>query len=179
MFLALWLNCQPMEPQWYEFTAPLVKKDFEVGFVHQMIIVPDAVLDQLGNPKRIRIKGFLNDTPFNLAIQNTKEGLRYLMIGAPLMKQCKLRVGYMVKVRFFVPDQSEIELPEELVEVLAQDEAAGKKFYAMTPGRQRSLAHYVTTAKTVDTRIKRALELAHKIVTDTLYGQVRAQREAE
>ena len=40
----------------------------------------------------------------------------------------------------------------------------------MTPGRQRGLAYYITSAKTTDTRLKRALEIAHKLRTHTLYG---------
>ena len=66
------------------------------------------------------------------------------------------------------PTPQAVELGEELTEVLAQEPEAAARFYAMTPGRQRSLAHYVLSAKRVDTRIKRALELAYKIKTNTL-----------
>jgi hypothetical protein len=41
----------------------------------------------------------------------------------------------------------------------------------MTVGMQRSLAHYVSSVKNTDSRIKRALELAYKMKTETLYIQ--------
>jgi hypothetical protein len=41
----------------------------------------------------------------------------------------------------------------------------------MTVGMQRSLAYYVSSVKNTDSRIKRALELAYKMKTETLYIQ--------
>jgi hypothetical protein len=54
---------------------------------------------------------------------------------------------------------------------MEQDEEAGKIFFGMTVGMQRSLAHYVSSVKNTDSRIKRALELAYKMKTETLYIQ--------
>jgi hypothetical protein len=42
---------------------------------------------------------------------------------------------------------------------------------------QRSIASYVTSAKRQETRIKRALELAHKLKTYTLYGDLHGKQE--
>jgi uncharacterized protein YdeI (YjbR/CyaY-like superfamily) len=59
---------------------------------------------------------------------------------------------------------------------LEQDEEAAARFYAMTRGRQRSLASYVTSAKREETRVKRAVELAHKLRTRTLYGDLHPEK---
>ena len=48
--------------------------------------------------------------------------------------------------------------------------SAAARFASLTPGRQRSLAYYVDSAKRDATRIRRALDLAHKLKTHTLYG---------
>jgi uncharacterized protein YdeI (YjbR/CyaY-like superfamily) len=61
-------------------------------------------------------------------------------------------------------------VPGELLLALAQDPAAQARWDTFPPGRQRSLASYVTSAKTEPTRIKRAVALATKIRTHTLYG---------
>lgn len=70
------------------------------------------------------------------------------------------------------PNPEDLDIPEELTETLAQDKEASDRFYAFTPGKQRSLAHYVKSAKRSETKIKRSLELAHKLRTYTLYGDL-------
>ncbi|MEM8488954.1 MAG: YdeI/OmpD-associated family protein, partial [Bacteroidota bacterium] len=75
------------------------------------------------------------------------------------------------------PDPDHVELGEELEEVLAMDEEAAARFYSFTPGKRRGLAHHVNSAKREATRIKRALEIAHKVRTYTLYDDL--QRRAK
>ena len=58
------------------------------------------------------------------------------------------------------------------IAALDQDDAARARWDTFTPGRQRSLLVYITGAKTEPTRIKRALDLAQKIRTHSLYGDL-------
>jgi uncharacterized protein YdeI (YjbR/CyaY-like superfamily) len=108
---------------------------------------------------------------FSLAINNLKSGERYFAVSNALRKAAKIGVGDPVKVDFHLVDPNIVELPEELEVVIAQDPDAEKVWNTFTPGMQRSLAHYVITAKSVDVRIKRALELMFKIKTGGLYSQ--------
>jgi uncharacterized protein YdeI (YjbR/CyaY-like superfamily) len=64
-----------------------------------------------------------------------------------------------------------LEIPEELLVCLEQDEEANKLFSDFTKGLQRSLVHYVSSAKSIDTRIKRSLELLTKIKSRSLSVQ--------
>ena len=138
---------------------------------HNGIVLPEKTLEELNHPKRIRIEGTINGTPFNLAIQHIKDGRRFLMVGNTLRKAAKLKAGDKVEVIFNLANPDEIKLPEELMEVLEQDPEGKAVFSQFTPGLQRSLAHYVTSAKQVDTRIKRALELMDKAKLGRLHVQ--------
>jgi uncharacterized protein YdeI (YjbR/CyaY-like superfamily) len=51
-------------------------------------------------------------------------------------------------------------MPEELAEVLAQDPESDAAFHRLTPGRRRTLIYSVASARSVDNRIKRALQAA-------------------
>lgn len=135
------------------------------------IIIPEAILDSLPEAKRYRVKGFLNKTPFSLAINSLKIGFKYFAVGAPLRKAAKVRPGEEIEVTFHIVDPNIVELPEELKEVLAQDEEGNKVWQSFKPGMQRSLAYYVTGVKNTDSRIKRALEIVHKAKTGNLYSQ--------
>ncbi len=138
------------------------------------IQVPVAVVQDLVGKGVKRVLGELNGVPFRLALISDGEGGRRIMVGTPLRKAAKTFEGGQVVVSMWPdPDPDRIDLPEEFQIVLEQDEEAAEKFYAMTPGRQRSLAYYAASAKQVDTRIKRAIELAHKLKTNEFYSDKR------
>jgi len=135
------------------------------------IIVPIEIYDSLPPAKRYRVKGFINNTPFSLAINSLKGGIKYFAVGNPLRKACGIRQAEEVEVSFYLVDPNIVELPEELIEVLAQDEEGNNIWQSFTPGLQRSLAYYVQSVKNTDSRIKRSLELIHKAKTKTLFSQ--------
>jgi hypothetical protein len=113
----------------------------------------------------------LNGHTLRRAIQGPKDGERYVLFGVPFLREAGVQEGDVVPIELYPdPDPDYIDLGDEFAEVLEMDEAAAARFYSMTPGRQRSLAYYVNSAKREETRIKRALELAHKLKTNTLYG---------
>ncbi|QPC85436.1 hypothetical protein GA830_00760 [Mesorhizobium sp. NBSH29] len=63
-----------------------------------------------------------------------------------------------------VKELSEFELPEELVEALDADPEMAEAFHALTPGRQRSYAIVLGSAKTAATRIARITKLRDKVL---------------
>jgi hypothetical protein len=50
-----------------------------------------------------------------------------------------------------------VPFPEELKELLAQDELGNKFFHQLTPGKQRNIIFYVNQVKNADLRIQRAM----------------------
>lgn len=158
----------------YRFTAAVEPLSDSPMFVHHCLVVPPAVAADLKARKLRRLTGTFNGRPFNLALQSRAgDDERFLLLSRQTMRDLKVRAGDAVAV-ICQPDESpdEVQLAEELREVFNQDEAAAARFNALTPGRRRSLAHYVSSAKGIDTRIKRALELAHKLRTNSLYGDL-------
>ena len=139
------------------------------------IFLPRNIIRQLPEG-RVRVKGAFNAAPFALAVQNLKDGSRYFSVGAPLRKAAKIKVGDTVKVSFRIVDADKLDLPEELEAVLSQDDDAKKAWENLTTGYQRSLIHYITSVKNVDSRIKRALDLLNRAKTGLLHGQKKAGR---
>ena len=96
------------------------------------------------------------------------------MFGKSFLRTAGALPGDMVVVELWPdPDPEHVELPEELTEVLAQDEAAARLFHALTAGRRRSLAYHVSSAKRPETRIRRSLELAKRLRNGTLFTTTR------
>lgn len=118
-----------------------------------------------------RVLATLNGHTLRRAIQGGAETEPFLLVGVGLLRRIGAASGDLVDIRLEPdPNPEEIELAEELVLALEIDEEAAARFYSFTPGRRRSLAHYVNSARRAETRLKRALELAEKIRTHTLHS---------
>jgi hypothetical protein len=142
-------------------------------FMKTAIFLPADIIRQL--PKsRVRVNGTFNGASFALAVQHLKDGSRFFSVSAPLRKAAQIEVGDKVDVFFKLVDPDKLDIPEELEAVLAQDEQAMAAWEKLTTGYQRSLIHYITSVKNVDSRIKRALDLLSRAKAGLLQGQRKA-----
>lgn len=151
------------------------KIDYHPGiFRNYGLFLPPEILEQLPLKTKFRTEGTMNGVAFNLAIQSAKVLGRYFVISTPFLKELKCKPGDLVTVKFSLVSHEKLEIPEELIEALDQDPEGKSIFESFKIGLQRGLVHYVKSAKQVDTRIKRSLELIHKMKT----GQLHVQKEA-
>ena len=109
--------------------------------------------------------------PFSLAVQSLGQGDKFLMVGNTLRRAAKIREGMAFRVCFDLADPDELELPIEFEEVLEAEPEFRRIWESFTIGRRRSLSHYVSTAKSSETRIKRSIELMEKALRGELYIQ--------
>jgi len=137
---------------------------------HTGLYLPAEIVAVL--PKgRLRAQGLLNGvTPFNLAVQSERSGAKFFMVGGPLRREAKIKQGDVVRVQFSWADTEYLEIPEEFQAALEQDDEARAIFETFSTGKKRGLMNYITSVKNVDSRIKRSLELLHKIKTRQLYS---------
>jgi hypothetical protein len=146
----------------FRFTAK-IEQSGSATFVASIAIVPQEIIDQLPNEKRIRVNGiFQNILPFNLAIQPLRSGEKYLSINAASLKKLKLKIGDPIQIEFSIADNDYMPIPEEFEAVLEQDELGKKLFEKFSVGYRRSILHYVSSAKSIDIRIKRSMEIIEK-----------------
>ncbi len=151
------------------FTIPLER--LEDGMRHHVLVIPDETADKFRKKKIKRVIVRINGIEYRRAIQRKKDGRHIIVLGQDILKECGLKLGRDVTATMRPDDDPDhVETGEELAEVLAQDDEARARWETFSIGKRRSLALYVTLAKRTDTRIKRALELAEKIRTNTLYG---------
>jgi predicted DNA-binding antitoxin AbrB/MazE fold protein len=148
----------------------------DVIFKSFCIDVPETILAKLPKGK-YRTEGTMNGIPFNLAIQTQKPARKYLTVSQNLLKKIKRKEGEPVEIKFHLVSSEKLDIPEEFLAVLEGDELAEKMFNEFTTGKKRGLIHYISSAKSIDTRIKRSFEMAHKIKTRTLYGQINSKKE--
>ena len=152
------------------FTAQLSPVDGPM--VHHVIHVPEEICSQFRQPKgSIRILCSIAGKPeFPCALNPRNSG--YIIIASKaLIKAHQLSPGtpFIVSIRKDVNDG--LLMPEELEEVLEQDEWAGSLFDKLLPGHKRGLIYYVRTGQSAETRIKRAFEIAEKLKSGKIHSR--------
>lgn len=153
----------------HTFAAPVLRHD--TGQRMHYVPLPAEVDDALGDARIV--VGTLGGVPFRRTVHGRGDGAPHLVFGRKALADAGLAYGATAEVELEpASDPEAVHLPPELEAALAQDPEAAARFVSFTPGRQRSLGVYVDEAKRPATREKRALELAHKIRTHTLYGDL-------
>jgi hypothetical protein len=165
----------PASQKTYSFTGKL--QSIEGVLADAAIFLPKEIIKALPDG-RLRVKGTMNQTQFALGIQYKKDGGRFFVVSLVLRKAAQLKMGDNVDVKFKLVDPEKVDLPEELEEVLAQDDEGLKAWSKITPGLQRGIIHYITSTKNVDLRIKRSIQMVNRAKTGTLHAQVQKKNKA-
>ncbi len=160
----------PTQPELsFAFTSRVVRLDH--GFRFHAVPVPDDATTAWKAAGVRRLEGTLNGHAVNRGLQNHADGDAFIVIGQDTLKAFGLAEGSEVRLSLKPDPKPDVfELPEELVLALEQDDEARARWETFTPGKRRSLAHYVISAKQEATRIRRAVELAEKIRTHSPHG---------
>jgi hypothetical protein len=143
----------------------------ETGMRYHALPVPDDVAARFKAAGVRRLLATINGHTCKRALQSHADGGSFIIAGQDLLKTCGLKRGSSTTVSLVPdPEPDDLEMPEAFALVLDQDPAARKRWSTFPIGRQRSLLHYISSAKQEATQIKRSWELAEKIRTHTLYG---------
>ncbi len=152
-----------MEDQVY-FDSILTR--FEKANREYYIAVPDEVAAIfVTGRKPVRMRCIINDTvKFQCAIRPIAYGGFYINVSASLRQEGQLVLGQKVSVAV-IKDDSEYgrDIPEELLELLSQDEEGRRCFENILPSNQRGIIHYVASAKSVQVRVDRALKMINRL----------------
>ena len=129
------------------------------------IFVPAAVVEKAGGLKSGRwICKLKNHVEFQCGFMSLSEGNAYITLNKARMKKLGLKTGDSIHVEL-VKDKSEfgMDIPEELSELLIQDEVGNNRFRALKPGMQRYIIFYVAQVKNPQLRIDRSLMLINNL----------------
>jgi hypothetical protein len=156
------------QPDTFRFSAPLEAWKSKSTFY--IISFPHVVEEVFGTKGRVRFTGTINGVPVEQALMPGRSGFHYISIGGTLRRKLKLREGDMVHVELKRDERPDdfVQYPEELIAALELEPQVKEKFDALTPGYKRSLSYWINSAKGIDTRVNRALEIVKRIENGTL-----------
>jgi hypothetical protein len=154
----------------FTFITPI--EVIEQGMKRHVTFIPNNVVKELEIKANTRLLVIINGQTFRLAAISNGEEQYFIHLGQPLRNETGIKDSLRPH-EFTIaidPNPTDIGLPEELEAALDLDEEAHEVFDSLSAGIQRSLCYYVNSAKRIETRTKRALELAEKLRTRTLHS---------
>lgn len=142
----------------------VVLEPLDEKMVHHLIVVPDEIAKQFVNGKGApRILCSVEGSAEFPCALNPRHGRHVIIASQQLIKKNKLSLDRPFSIVIRHDPHNGLGLPEELAEVLEQDEVASKAYDALNDGHKRGLIHYINQAKSVDSRVKRSIEIMEKM----------------
>lgn len=141
------------------FTSTLDR--FNSNLWHFHVIVPRKTAEKFIDGNNKRIVCTLNKTvTFQAALMPLGNGDSFININKKIRDKLALNDGDDVLVEL-VKDNSEFGLPvpEEFVELLAQDEEGNNYFMKLTDGKKRVLLYIIGKPKSADLRIRNGIAI--------------------
>lgn len=147
-----------------QFSFPATVRYSEKRFGGWYLEFESGTHAQMGLEPNPRVLLQLKNEEVHRALRRSANGYDYVGLSIAMLKREGWKEDQKVKVALR-EDVSEYGMgyPEEMHEVMEQDPEGKALFESMTPGRQRGFLHYVSSAKGIDTRIKRALHLMQRV----------------
>jgi len=149
-----------MEP----VTLTVILESLNQKMVHHLIVVPSEIAENFVNGKGApRIICSVKGNPEFPCALNPRHGKYVIIASKQLIKKNKLLADVPFEISIRHDPENGLRQPEELEAVLDQDEIASQAFVGLNDGYKRGYIYYVNQAQSVDSRIKRALEIAAKM----------------
>ena len=121
------------------------------------ILVPADIAQEIfpGNKKSFRVKGKLDNYAISsIAVMPMGDGSFILALNAAMRKGTGKKRGAMIQVSI-AKDDTPLEIAPELLECLADEQAALIYFRSLAPSHQRYFSNWINEAKTDITKTKR------------------------
>lgn len=147
------------EAEILHFTSTLELSNNKLWGAH--FVVPDIIARVFVSNDARRVVCVLNEKiEYQCALLPKGDGAFLITVNKKMRDTLGLKAGSPLAVSLR-KDESEygLPMPDELDEVLRQDEPGSRLFHALTPGKIRTLLYIVGQVKDPDKRIGRALAI--------------------
>lgn len=146
-----------------EFSSQVQRLNYLLGMHY--LFVPAEIVKKLGGKLNIRLICTVNNSlKYHCGLVGLKDGDAYIAINKKRLLQLGLKEGESAMVSLS-PDNSKygMEMPEELDILLEQDPEGNERFHKLSPGKQRNIIYYVSSVKSQQLRIDRAIFLIENL----------------
>lgn len=147
-----------------EFTTPLHRFENSDLWAYHVVVPADVGMRFVEGDNRRVVCTLEGKLRFQCALMPRGDGEWFININKKIRDKLGLVYGQLVTVSL-EKDTSEygLPVPEELHELLQQDEEGHELFHALTPGKQRNLIYINGQVKSPELRMRRALVIVNHL----------------
>lgn len=127
----------------------------------------------------LKVIGLINGAPFSLALQFRRDRGRFFSVSNALRQAAKVQIGDSVDVCFHLIENNRVEIPEEGNTTPEFGDKAGNLFREFSRNRRELLFNYITAAKKIDQRMRKALELIQRASSDTASQDKKSKKNSQ
>jgi hypothetical protein len=146
------------------FSSVLEKSDNKLWGCH--FVVPAWALAAMseGNEERRVVCTLNGKATYQCAMLPFGNGIYVITVNKKLQTQLKLAIGAKVEVTLRKDDSEYgLPMPEELAELLRQDDEGDRLLHALTPGKIRTMLYLAGQPKNSGTRLRRAVAIVEHL----------------
>ena len=117
------------------------------------------MVDQFAKKRSVRLKCVVDDqVTYSCGLNHMGDGHFFIILATKHLKKLGKQLGDQVWLEIYEdPNPLGVEVPEVLMVLLAQDEAAKAIYDRITDGKKRSLIYSINRIKNIDLQVERAL----------------------
>lgn len=129
------------------------------------LLIPNQIVMQLGGSFSVRLWCTANENlKWQCGLTALGNGDAYISLNAQRLKQLKAKPGDEVTITLEKDNSAfGLEVPEELKELLEQDDEGSKRFHQLVAGKQRFIIRVITDVKSSQLRVERAVTLIENL----------------
>lgn len=164
--------------EWRSKLKKFGKQGEKTGWTYIEVSAATAAQLQPGTRKSFRVKGTLDDVPLEgVALLPMGDGNFILPVNASMRKAIRKQQGAVVRIGLSA-DTTEKPLQQELVACLKDEPEAWAFFRELPAGHQRYFSNWVTSARTIPTRVKRIAQAVAALSRKQGFSEMlRAEKE--
>jgi len=138
-----------------------------------IVKVPFDAKRTFGSASHIRVKGMIDDVPFNISLMPMGDGVHCFPVKAELRKAIGKDTGDAVNVILEQDHEKRVfEVPSELTGAFKASKEAKRMFDSYSASMQREHCRYIAEGKKKETRESRAVATVLKL--EKLYAEKQA-----
>ena len=143
------------------FTFEAILEEVRFNFITTAVFLPHHIIVELPKGK-LRATGLLNGIPFSVSILYRKDTGRYFPISAALRKLVGVEAGDKVTVSFRIIEFEKIDFSLEFDSLPDEKDKLSRVLKRITTSINQALSDYITNAKRIDMRIRKAFEMVKR-----------------
>jgi hypothetical protein len=161
-----------MEEPLVEKTCMLEKFPGKGGWTYAR--VPEVLQDKHAPFGWVRVKGYIDNYPFtHYHLMPMGNGELFFPVKAAIRKKIQKEAGDMVHIIIY-PDNSRLQIPQELEACLQEEPEALARFQALKAGEQKEFIDWIYEAKKEDTKVQRIVATIDKLLKGLTLRETRA-----